>query len=453
MKILVISHMYPSAQNQAYGIFVHKQVKALKEQGLEVKVVSPVPYAPWPLNILKKKWRSYAAIPHKDTIEGIEVYYPRYLEFPRSILMEYSGSFMYLGCRGLIKRLAAEFPFDLIHAHVALPDGQAASLLKRDYGVPVVVTVHGQDFQSTFHRSKRLRARLTEVLGKVDKIITVSTKLKRMVEDQPYASKIEVINNGINLEDIENIKDINEDINKQSVLATGPLHENSHENSLGNSQESSQNDSLDTTLDSSLGNSLDSSLDSSLDNSFETGSKEIRILSVANLKKTKGLDLNIKALATLSSKYPGLRYYIVGDGEERENLEDLVAKLNFKQKVVFLGKLTHSETMAQMAAADIFSLPSWQEGFGVVYIEAMAQGIPVIGVKGEGIEDVIKHGENGLLVEPCNVEDLTNALDLLLSNPAYASRLAQAGRETVINGFTWTHNARKTKALYQNLLS
>lgn len=393
MKILIISHMYPSSQSQAYGIFIHKQVKALVEQGCEVKVISPVPYAPWPLTILKKKWQSYASVPAKDKIEGIEVHYPRYLEFPRSFLLEQAGFMMYLGMRGLLKRLSKEFHFDLIHAHVALPDGHAASFFQREYQVPVVITVHGQDFQSTLHRGEKAKARLAEVLGAADKVITVSSKLKRMVQDEPFAPKIEVINNGIDLEDCQ---------------GTGGM---------------------------------------------KPSSGNIKLISVSNLKKTKGLDLTLQALPSLLPKYPALTYYIVGEGEERQNLENLVDALKLRNHVVFLGRLTHPEAMKEMAAADIFCLPSWQEGFGVVYIEAMAQGVPVIGVQGEGIEDVIIHGHNGLLVRPQNVGDIAEALDSLLSDASYARRLAEAGRDTVAGGFTWSENAGKTRQIYQRLLT
>ncbi|NLO98131.1 MAG: glycosyltransferase family 4 protein [Peptococcaceae bacterium] len=391
MRILVISHMYPSSVNPVYGIFVHKQVKALQEQGCSVKVISPVPYAPWPLPLLKKKWRDYASIPSQAVVDGVEVYYPRYLEFPRSFLLQHSGRLMYLGLRRLVRRLSRDFKFDLIHAHVALPDGHAAFLLKKAYNLPVIVTVHGVDFLSTIHKGDKIKQKLFAILEGADRIITVSSKLKRIIADRPFAAKTVVINNGINPEDC------------------GP---------------------------------------------GQSGKTQARrVLSVSNLKKTKGLDINMRAIAQLADKYPDLMYYVVGDGEERQNLEKLAAELNIKDRVVFMGRLDHPATMKQMAEADIFCLPSWQEGFGIVYIEAMAQGLPTIAVRGEGIEDVIAHDQNGLLVRPHCVKDVVTALDLLLSDPAKALSLGQAGRQTVMNGFTWKHNAEKTLKLYEEVLS
>lgn len=392
MKVLVISHMYPSAINPTYGIFVHKQVNALKNQGCEVKVVSPVPFTPWPLPLLRKKWEGYANTPRQDFIAGLEILYPRYFEFPGSLLMEYSGFFMYLGIRKLINRIYETFPFELIHAHVALPDGQAANLLQKKYKVPTVVTVHGQDFQSTINKSSNCRKKLFATLNSADKIITVSTKLKNIAQDQPFSSKITVVNNGIN---------------------PGDCHPETLTNTVLNGK---------------------------------------RIISISNLKKTKGIDLNLGAISYLVRKYPDLEYYIIGDGEERNNLENLRDQLNLKDNVFFLGEMNHSQAMQKLAEADIFSLPSWQEGFGVAYIEAMSQGKPVIGVQGEGIYDVVENGLNGLLVKPQDVDSVIKALDTLLSDPALAKSLGEAGRKTVLEGYTWEQNARKTVEVYKQLL-
>ena len=413
MKILVISHMYPSTVNPVYGIFVHKQVKALKEQGCDLKVISPVPFAPWPLPLLKSKWRKYASIPAYGLVDGVEVYYPRYLEFPRSYLLQHSGYFMYRSIRRLGERLFRDLKFDLIHAHVALPDGHAAFLLKKDLQVPAVVSIHGVDFLSTIHKGEKIKQKMFGVLEGVDGIITVSSKLKNIIREQPFAAKTEVINNGINPEDCVPAQ---ASVQAQAEASTEAPSKACEEEASGQP------------------------------------SRLCKLLSVSNLKKTKGLDINLRAVAQLAPKYPDLRYFIVGDGEERENLQKLAAELNIKEKVIFLGRLDHPATMKQMAEADIFCLPSWQEGFGIVYIEAMAQGLPVIAVQGEGIEDVITHDQNGLLVRPHSVEDVVKALDLLLSNPAKALSLAQAGRQTVMNGFTWTHNAQKTLEVYNKAL-
>lgn len=393
MKVLVISHMYPSTFNKGSGIFVHKQVKALIKQGCDVEVICPMPWAPFPLNKLSQRWKRYSEVPMEDNIEGVKVYYPRYIEFPKGYLFHRSGYMMYKGIATLVENLHKKQGFDVIHCHVALPDGYSGILLSEKLKIPVVVTVHGQDVQNTIYRNESCKEAVFSVMDKAHGIITVSNKLRNIVKNEAFADKIQVINNGIDINDCKATEDLKAAKPKDSIL----------------------------------------------------------LLSVANLNKSKGIDLNIKAVAKLMEKYPNLIYYIIGDGPERQSLEKLVYDNNLKEKVVFLGKLDYKQVMNYMAICDIFSLPSWREGFGVVYIEAMAHGKPVIGVKGEGIEDAIINGENGLLVEPKSVDSLVEAMNLLITNRDKASVMGLKGRETVVNGFTWEKNAEAMIKAYREL--
>lgn len=129
-------------------------------------------------------------------------------------------------------------------------------------------------------------------------------------------------------------------------------------------------------------------------------------------------------------------YYVVGEGPEMNRLKDMTKMLGLQDNVKFLGLLPRNQVFTQIAKADIFSLPSWNEAFGVVR-EAMALAKPVIACKGEGIEDIIRHGENGLLVEPKNVDSLVEALDFLLSNPTKAKIMGEKAQALVLNKYTW----------------
>jgi len=88
----------------------------------------------------------------------------------------------------------------------------------------------------------------------------------------------------------------------------------------------------------------------------------------------------------------------------------------------------------------------------VVYVEAMAHGRPVVACRGEGIADVIADGETGVLVEPKDVDSLTNALGKLLDDQAYARRLGEAGKALVARSFTWQQSAEKLCQLYEELM-
>lgn len=393
MKVLVISHMYPSSFNKVAGIFVHEQVKALVARGVEVRVVSPVPWAPFPISTLTQKWRAYNAIPDKAVWEGVPVYYPRYLAFPRSWLFASSGQRMYRGIQKLVQEIYADFQFDLIHAHVALPDGYAALLIAKRFNVPVVVTIHGQDLQQTIYRNKSSKDKVVTVINQSSKTILVSSKLKRIAEDIVCSNdKLIVIPNGIDKNGLSGFN-----------------------NRLFNSE-------------------------------------KVLLLSVSNLIYTKGIDLNLKAFARLVNKYLNLRYWIIGDGPDKRKLQQLARDLGISSCVRFLGRQPHNIVMDYIAKCDIFSLPSWKEGFGVVYLEAMAHGKPVIGCEGEGIEDFVENGRTGLLVKPQDVDSLVKALDFLLSHLEEARAMGERARNKVLSNYTWDQNAAKTIKIYKEVL-
>lgn len=389
MKILIISHMYPSIHNSMAGIFVHKQALALKKQGCDIKVVSPVPFAPFPLSILSRKWKEYADIPTQTVIDGIDVYYPRYLEFPKGFLFHLSGFFMALGIKRTVKKIYESFKFNIIHANVALPDGYAAMIIGRDYPAEKLITIHGQDFQNTICKSESCRKALDKALNSADNIIAVSNKLKDIVKDKNYYNKISVVYNGIDISDIEAENSIKPD--------------------------------------------------------------KINIISVSNLIKTKGIEYNIKALARLIKKHSNLHYYIIGAGVEEAYLKSLTESLNLTNYISFLGKKENKDVLKWVKACDIFSLPSYMEGFGVAYIEAMAQGLPVIGVKGEGISDIIINGENGLLIERQNLNSLEKALSYLIENPEKRTEIGEKAKALVLEYLTWDENAKKMVNIYNKL--
>lgn len=395
MKVLVISHMYPSSANEVAGIFVHEQVMALMKKGVEVRVVSPIPWTPFPINHLRSKWRKLSRVPEQALWDGVPVWYPRYLAFPRGWFFATSGKRMYQGIRKLVKNLYQEFSFDLIHAHVALPDGYASALIARELRLPIIVTIHGQDLQYTVHKGVRYQRILAFVFNSASRIILVSNKLKRLAEQYlGFHDKLVVIPNGVD---------------PTKVVVRGPK-------------------------------------------SSEDYDKKINLLSVSNLIATKGIDLNLIALERLCKKYPQLHYWVIGEGPLERGLRQLAAKLKLGDRVEFLGRQPHPVVMQYMSECDIFVLPSWNEGFGVVYLEAMAHGKPVIGCQGEGIEDVVEHGKTGLLVKPRDVESLIEALDYLLSHPEEAKAMGERARKVVIENYTWEKNAEKTMQVYKEVL-
>lgn len=127
----------------------------------------------------------------------------------------------------------------------------------------------------------------------------------------------------------------------------------------------------------------------------------IKVLTCAHFKKRKNIDKVIKACKGLE----GFELTVIGDGKERKSLEKI------DKNVIFTGRLPHDEVLAKMRDSDIFVLPSINETFGMVYLEAMASGCITVCTKGDGIDGIIKNGENGFLVAP----NSNNVKDTLLN--------------------------------------
>jgi phosphatidyl-myo-inositol dimannoside synthase len=150
-----------------------------------------------------------------------------------------------------------------------------------------------------------------------------------------------------------------------------------------------------------------------------------RILTVAHLYPRKGVDTLLRAFAAV----PGdaiLR--IVGTGPERERLEQLAQTLGLANRVHFLGHLVFAALVAEYRNATIFALPTEQEGFGIVFLEAMASSLPIVATRVAAVPEVISDGVTALLANPGDESTLAQLLETLLADAALRKRLGNAGR-------------------------
>jgi glycosyltransferase involved in cell wall biosynthesis len=181
---------------------------------------------------------------------------------------------------------------------------------------------------------------------------------------------------------------------------------------------------------------------------LEKNNHTFKIISVGNLIKSKGFDLLIEAVAELRLDGKDIDLTIIGVGAEKHNLQKLINKYELNEHIRLLGMLNHDVVMNLYKYFDAFVLPSWSETFGLVYLEAMLAQIPVIGVKGEGIDGVIIDGVNGFLVKPKNIFSLKNKI-LELQDEKYRAEIAYNGYKTVINNYTLEKIMKKIKGIYE----
>ena len=174
----------------------------------------------------------------------------------------------------------------------------------------------------------------------------------------------------------------------------------------------------------------------------------LSVIQVCHLLKQKRVHTTIEAVAQLKKQYPKLMLTIIGQGPERAALERLCLDLGISDAVSFLGEIPNKAVLAQMAQHRFFVMPSVREGFGVVYLEAMASGCITIGTTGEGIADFIKDGINGFLVPPDRPDLIAQRMLWCLEHPEEADRIARKGLEDAA-GQTWEKNAREYVGLFE----
>lgn len=298
---------------------------------------------------------------------------------------------------------------DIVHAHFSTPPGElAGARCAKKRKVPFVLTYHG-DWQESFGgfvRRKSLsfynKYLLDKVLSHADVIISPS---EYYIEEskflKKYKDKIVVIPNGIKIEDFE-IPFSREQCREKLCL---PLNTN-------------------------------------------------MILFVGNLIQYKGPDILVNAMPMIAKDVPDTKLVFVGSGGMRAELEELSKKLGVEKHVKFIGFVEERLKPLYYKAADIFCLPSMMstESFGIVNLEAMACGVPIVASKIGGVPDVVKGGENGLLVPPKDSEKLADAIIYLLENEGVRKKMGENGREKV-EGYSWERVAEETEKVYKRVIS
>lgn len=396
MRVLILTPAWPTAASPAEGVFNAQHARALAGAGAEVTVVVAKPRIPEPLARLWSRYRHLAGLPARTREEAVEVRYARYLHLPG-----YRRPAVTVGsCARAVLAAVGRWetgPFDLVQAHSLWPTGLAAPAVAAKLGVPFVVTAHIRDDPELYRSpqgARLYRRMLREAAAKV----AVGTPLVRFLEGFEDGPPVRRIANGVDLEAAAEARRAVEGAGGEGRTPWGTL------------------------------------------------------VSVCNLWPLKGIDDNLKALALLAdNRRPWHRYTVVGDGPDRPRLEALAEDLGIADRVRFAGRLPHRQALERVAAADLFTLPSWQESFGVAHLEAMACGKPAVGCRGQGPADVIRHGVDGLLVEPRNVESLAAALDRLLRDPPFARKLgvAASGRAGELS---WGRNAARYLEVYGAVL-
>lgn len=369
MNVLVLSEMFPDPVRCQRGNFVVEQIRALSKL-CSVTVIAPV-HLPLPVKRFREQRELIAQIPVQSTLGQATVYRPRFLDAPRFLnyLNDYLMLLVTIEC--IWKH---HIKVDLIHSHFAYPSGYVGGKLGRLLRKPVLLTVHGSDIHQrtrTDYPYPVMRKKTLIALAEVSSIIAVSNALKsRIVELGFPPDKVIVISSGFVKERFE------------------VLEREAARQKLG----------------------------------FCDHGRVV--LFVGNLVEIKGLNVLLEATAKLRNRLKNIQLILVGDGPLEHELKAEAIKLGLDDAIFWAGRIPNEQVSQFMGACDVLVLPSLDEGFGIVCLEALACGRPVAASKVGGIPEIIDDPEYGILVEPGNPQALASAIHEVLQRKWNTGRLS-----------------------------
>lgn len=321
--------------------------------------------------------------------------------------LKFSASLSFSLLRSLAKRKA-----DIVHfqGFFHLPNIVLGSFCGKITNTPTVLTTHGLqeamfDYSHSRNHFVRILAARTikSVLENIDSFIALSQLDMQVLKDLGLeSSKIYCVPNGVDIDKFSNVKLTFGVLQKYGVPSTGPL-----------------------------------------------------VLCVCRISRNKGLYYLLQATSKLKNMIDNLSVLIVGPSRDKAYknwLVEMAINLGVADIVHFRENVPDDDLVRLYSQADLFVLPSEQETLPLVVLEAMAAGCPLIATSVGGIPDIVVNGENGMLIDPGNVEEIVEGVSMLLSDDSLRKRLAEQGRRTA-RDCSWKNIALRTVDVYSKSLS
>jgi len=385
MNILIIPSFLFTKEEPALGSFVFEQASALQKAGNRVTILYCDTYSvkEW------DRWRNYReeACSVKDGVTVIRK--KRFCPAKHDSGFKGVKKIFAREIRALYRKYLSDAQVDVIHAHCCAWAGYAAMELSEETGIPYVITEHSSLYGLSAEKIKgRDRQDITEAFRNARQVICVSAGLQRDI--RPYCEESRILGNVVDCDLFR--------ICREQTGETGPVF--------------------------------------------------LTVCSMAHGKRlqVKGIDLLLEAFARVVKACPEARLRIGGGGPGQEVLKQWITEKGLSDYVTLLDSLPREEVAREMNRCHVFVLPSRYETFGVVYAEALACGIPVIGTATGGPDAfVIQH--NGILTEVGDVEQLTRAMLHMAENRRQYP--PEALRQAVVDQFSMEAVARQLMEIYQ----
>lgn len=395
MKIAILTSSFPYRKGDFHGNFIYHHAHGQVERGNEVHVICP----------------HLPGLEFLEDMDGVTVHRFSYF-YPYRFQRLASDTGMYSALRHsfvamvqlplfLISelwcswRLINLYQIDLIHSHWFIPSGLVGAVVAFIRKKPHIITSHVLD-ANLFGKFRFSLPLLSAIVASADMITTNSSYTKQQIEALvPLPCPCRVIPMGVSLPDqLPPVKEF----------------------------------------------------------------REHTILYVGRLVEWKGVNTLIHSMTRVRMAIPDARLTIVGEGPIRDSLQRLVQDNGLHDAVSFCGRVSEEELKKLYDSAAVFVLPSRRyqglvmEGLGVVLLEAMSHGVPVIGSNVGGIPDIIDDGRNGFLFPSEDEKILAEKIVTLLSDTVLAEQFLLAGYETVRTRFSWEEISRQFSEAYEQVL-
>lgn len=300
---------------------------------------------------------------------------------------------------------------DLIHIHVWNPaSGRYGMLVARQLNIPYLLTEH-----DPFALPQLKNWIKKKLISKTQKVIAISEKNKELLTQlYPFLKeKIITIHNGIDTTRFAS-----------QLISFSPTEKEKYREQVFEVEERSPR----------AGTQLTTPI----------------ITTIAELHPRKGLIHLLKACEILMEKNMIFKCIIIGEGQQRKELERYIEKHRLEKFIKLLG--TRHDIPQLLASSDVFVLPSLNEAFGLVLLEAMIAGLPIIATKNGGIPEIIENGKNGILVAPKDSLALAEAIEKILSSPDLVRKMSEKNQEDVRKKFEVKEMVKKTEEVYHSIL-
>ncbi len=340
----------------------------------------------------------YRGLPYEEVIDGYTVYrIPSFRQRPDRCSIKELFAFLFCNIYPSLT-LARRLRPDIVHIHFAMPVGPLGYLIKKTCGIPYIITLHGGGIPGFFTSRKmalwyKLLLPFTKPIWReASAVVAVSQGLKELAARSYPEADISVIPNGIDCE---------------------RFHPRGYD---------------------------------------AAGKEKVVLIFVGRVAEQKGLKYLLKSLThvmELTERPFELR--IVGDGPLQDEMKALARSLGIREKVRFIGWVSQDEVVRQLREGDIFVLPSLIEGLSIAMLQAMACGLPVVATDTQGNNELVRPGENGLLVPVGDTQALARALFALIDDEALREAMGRRSR-AIAARYDWDTISRAYLDLFHKVI-